>query len=564
MKFHSVLIALAAVVLSLSRAALALSPDELVLICNANVPASVSTAEFYVKARQIPDGRIIKLNLPSAEEIPFDRYENEVVPQVRGFLRDNGLQQKVKCAVTFFGVPFRIGSKQLSPAENEEVAQLKKELDATAARALPLVVEVEKLAGELDPSFTPRIGQDPADLPERANQGLVTVAKHLPRDDNPQHKDLLPRLVKLTQEFGGDAQIAEKLSDAEIASMLPPDQAKRWPARRAEIQAVNHEVEKLHDQRGDPAARKRVREIIQKDFGLFGYLGVLQAHIEYLSTDGTVSALDNELALIWWPYYNRAKWQPNPLNVRFGGSHPPVIMVTRLDGPQEGTATQIILGSLKAERDGLQGRVVIDSTGGRAPDGSVDREGGYRNFDQKLLNLAELIKSGTKLPLTLDRRPAVLPPGSVKDVAIYCGWYSVRNYVPSCTFVAGAVGYHVASFEMISLRSDNEKGWVAGLLNDGVASTIGSVAEPYLSAMPAPDEFFPLLLTGKLTLAECYWKTVPMTSWMMTCIGDPLYTPFKKDPALRPEQLPELLRRAMPDESRPAPGGSVETPPPAL
>jgi uncharacterized protein (TIGR03790 family) len=117
-------------------------------------------------------------------------------------------------------------------------------------------------------------------------------------------------------------------------------------------------------------------------------------------------------------------------------------------------------------------------------------------------------------------------------------WYS-------SSFVAGAVAFHVASFEMISLRTDNEKGWVAGLLNDGVAATMGAVAEPYLAAFPYPDEFFPLLLTGKLTLAEVYWKTCPMVSWMMTCVGDPLYTPFKTNPQMKAEDLPGPLKQAL-------------------
>jgi hypothetical protein len=133
----------------------------------------------------------------------------------------------------------------------------------------------------------------------------------------------------------------------------------------------------------------------------------------------------------------------------------------------------------------------------------------------------------------------------VRDVALYCGWYSVRNYVPACQFKAGAVGYHVASFEMISLHSDDERGWVAGLLRDGIAATMGAVAEPYLASFPAPDEFFPLLMTGKLTLAEVYWRTTPMTSWMITLIGDPLYTPFKTNPLLKAEDLEPVLRAAL-------------------
>ena len=201
--------------------------------------------------------------------------------------------------------------------------------------------------------------------------------------------------------------------------------------------------------------------------------------------------------------------------------------------------------------------------GGSRPDGKPDKEGGYRTFDEKLARLADIISTKTKMPLTFDKRHPVLPPHSVKDVAIYCGWYSVRNYVPSCEFRAGAVGYHVASYEMLSLRTDNEKGWVAGLLNDGIAATTGAVAEPYLGAFPFPDDFFPLLLTGKLTLAEVYWKTTPMASWMMSCIGDPLYTPFKSNPQLTVEDLPMALRRALDSGAGPALGASSPQPEPA-
>ncbi len=146
------------------------------------------------------------------------------------------------------------------------------------------------------------------------------------------------------------------------------------------------------------------------------------------------------------------------------------------------------------------------------------------------------------MPLTLDEKATLFPPDSVKDCALYCGWYSVRHYIPFATFKPGAVAYHVASYEMISLHMEGEKGWCAGLLNDGVAATLGAVAEPYLSAFPLPDEFFPLLMTGKCNLAEAYWSTLPQVSWMMTCVGDPLYTPFAKDPQMKVNELPEPLQ----------------------
>ena len=129
----------------------------------------------------------------------------------------------------------------------------------------------------------------------------------------------------------------------------------------------------------------------------------------------------------------------------------------------------------------------------------------------------------------------------------------MRNYVPAFQFAQGAVGFHVASSELVSLRGENERGWVRGLLNDGVSATLGPVAEPYLQSFPPADEFFPLLLTGKLTLAEVYWKTTPMTSWMNTCIGDPLYTPYKVNPPLKVEDLPNPLQFALRADPAPVP-----------
>ena len=68
------------------------------------------------------------------------------------------------------------------------------------------------------------------------------------------------------------------------------------------------------------------------------------------------------------------------------------------------------------------------------------------------------------------------------------------------------------------------------------------MSEPFLTAFPPPEEFVPLLLTGELTLAEVYWKTVPLMSWRLGLIGDPLYRPFAAHPGLPAEALPLPLR----------------------
>ena len=139
----------------------------------------------------------------------------------------------------------------------------------------------------------------------------------------------------------------------------------------------------------------------------------------------------------------------------------------------------------------------------------------------------------------LCRRPLSLAPRT--EGIKYAGWYSLRKYMPAFTWVRGAVGWHIASFEAHHLRTPTVNEWCVKMLQKGVAATLGAVNEPYLQAFPLPEDFFCLLLTGQYTLAECYWRTVPSASWRLTLIADPLYNPFKLYPHISVYSLPPAL-----------------------
>jgi uncharacterized protein (TIGR03790 family) len=291
----------------------------------------------------------------------------------------------------------------------------------------------------------------------------------------------------------------------------------------------------------DPADRRRARQLMREG-SAFNYALLLEGQVQCLATLDTQSSLDNELALLWQTQYPRTHFLVNPLFTRGGPSGiTDPIMVCRLDAPKPEQVRRIILESLRAERDGLSGRVVIDARGMRPrnPDGSPN---GYFAYDQSLRDLAALLRSKTKLDVFLDDKPEVIGPHQQTNVTVYVGWYSPGNYIPSCVFVHGAVGLHIGSFEMTSLHQLNNRGWCPGMINDGVDATIGPVAEPYLSAFPPATEFFPLLFSGQMTLAETYWYCTPLVSWMMTLVGDPLYRPFAKNPPLAVQDLPPRVR----------------------
>jgi uncharacterized protein (TIGR03790 family) len=299
--------------------------------------------------------------------------------------------------------------------------------------------------------------------------------------------------------------LLKQFNDEQIAHFgLTEGEIAEFPQRRVDAEKARIEYDELNARRFDADARKRMRLIARDQFGLFGLARLITNQSASLETDGTSSALDSELAMLWWDWYSHEKWQNNFLHYRARAQGltarvPPIMMVCRLDAPHARTVRDgIILGSLKAEKEGLRGKVVVDRRG--LPANSVNSEGkpdGYGPFDQTLASLGKFVREHSDMPLTLDDRDAVLPEASnIDEVALYCGWYSRRKYIDAFSFQSGAVGYHIASFELVSLHESGEKGWCAGLLNDGAAATLGPVAEPYLHAFPLPDEFSPLLMTG--------------------------------------------------------------------
>jgi len=43
-------------------------------------------------------------------------------------------------------------------------------------------------------------------------------------------------------------------------------------------------------------------------------------------------------------------------------------------------------------------------------------------------------------------------------VALYVGWYRLRHYEDAFAFNLGAIGYHIASGEAVSIHNPQEKG----------------------------------------------------------------------------------------------------------
>jgi uncharacterized protein (TIGR03790 family) len=544
-------------VLLVAAPAVALQPDQIALVVNARVPDGRALAELYAKERHIPEGRIIEIHFDAgspispAEEIPFNDYDAEVAGPVREFLIQHQLADKVTCLVTFWGVPLRIAREPQSAARRAESEQLDKELAELRASIGREVATLEQSAGQLDKSFKPQPGDQLLRLARRFDLSLTSIVKSLPTlKDSADRNARYSQILSTTSGLLGADRATQLMAQPGVALFSPhPPTSQDLATAQARLAEFERQIAQLNGDNANSVQREKARALARDNLGLFGQAFLANAQQELLSVDQTESALDSELALIWQRQYPRAKWVPNQLQWKAQLSlrqrHarvPPTLMVTRLDGPSQEIVRNIILTSARIEAEGLHGQIAIDARGKHGSDA-------YSEYDAKLRNLANLLQNKTTLKVTFEDTDALIPAHSLQDIAVYCGWYALRSYSSPGSFSPGAVGYHVASFELLSLRQPKEHGWVRGLLSDGVVGTLGPVSEPYLQSFPPADEFFPLLMTGKLTLAEVYWRTLPWGSWMQACIGDPLYTPYKKNPPLDVKDLLGGLAAALDQET---------------
>lgn len=267
--------------------------------------------------------------------------------------------------------------------------------------------------------------------------------------------------------------------------------------------------------------------------GLAAFLQDLEKSFSYQEAEASV---DSEIAFLWYdrdeyPLRHRLENPFLPEQGYFPGPFP-LLLVSRIDGPTPESARRLFEQAIQAERFGLSGKIYIDARGLAASSGPLGV------FDQSLRDMAQVFSIQNTLPVILDNREERFSlPEAAPDVALYAGWYRLRNYEDAFRFNIGALGYHIASEECVSLHSVSESGWCKNAVQRGISSTLGATSEPFLETFPIPLEFFGILGTGSYQLVEAYALTVRAASWRMVLIGDPLYNPFRKAPLFSSKAL---------------------------
>lgn len=530
-----------------------LTADHIAILANRRSPDSLALARYYAAQRGISVEHILQLDLPTQESISRKDYDEHLLLPVRTALQSKHLTQKIRVLVTTYGIPLRVDSPQPNEAERrwlEDAGERRRFARGYLAQTPEWARRIAPSSDASSPS--PSKGeQTDAMLIEQVNKAIHDAIARVNgtelREPRANIDAWNKELARIIIQAGGTASFLRYLKPESSAGRQSAETAKL----REQVTIAQTAVRVLMDTPSD-LSRKQAYQLTERVFGLEGLLQLSTAEVEALSYNNGDASVDSELTLLWWDrnQYSVAGRFPNPLFYAHLTSAEkfsslPLMLVSRIDAPTPQSAQHLIDQALATEQRGLTGKAYVDARGIQ-PDGTI----GYGYYDQGLRDLAALLRTHSSYSVVLeDTERRFSQPGEAPDVAIYAGWYKLRSYEDAFTFNPGAIGYHIASGEAVSIHDPNESGWCKNALERGITVTLGPIGEPYVDAFPLPNEFFGLLLTGRYTLAEAYALTTRYTSWRMILFGDPLYNPWRGRGLLTEHET--VLRHLRPGQSRP-------------
>jgi uncharacterized protein (TIGR03790 family) len=110
-------------------AASALEPNEILVIANGHIPVSKDLARYYCQRRNVPTENVLylPLGINLKDSISRGDYDSQLARPIRSELQTRKELSNIRCLVTMYGVPFKVG-KRLPLAHLENQLRKLKEL----------------------------------------------------------------------------------------------------------------------------------------------------------------------------------------------------------------------------------------------------------------------------------------------------------------------------------------------------------------------------------------------------------------------------------------------------
>src|SRR6267142_2068289 len=192
-------------------------------------------------------------------------------------------------------------------------------------------------------------------------------------------------------------QEPNKEEAAELAKLQPQINRLRGEEQQLQQEITGLETESKEDPPGVLA--QTLRERRQERDALREQWEPLDERRQRLAYEESQACVDSELSLMWWDHYELRRWQLNLLYFQVPEAlrkdKPPLLMVSRLDGPTPALAMRLVDQAIAVEAKGLSGKVYVDARG-IGYDPKHDTGHGYGGYDESLREMARLLASEAK------------------------------------------------------------------------------------------------------------------------------------------------------------------------
>ena len=177
-------------VLCVPSLALALSPDDLIIVYNQNLPESQNLARYYAKKRQVPLANLLAVNVPPGESISREDYETQLAEPLRARAQQAKAAGRQPAVLLVYGIPLRVDDLLFSHWFNQD----QEFLNLAQSKTQELVKLCWRLNIQLDALLgSPKtaVGETPSsqEVVSRTRETLKRAAQFLQQNPNRQGFD---------------------------------------------------------------------------------------------------------------------------------------------------------------------------------------------------------------------------------------------------------------------------------------------------------------------------------------------------------------------------------------
>ncbi len=100
----------------------ALLPEQILVVVNSASDDSMRLGQIYLRLRKVPDANLTTVSVPNTEQITRRAYEEQLAAPVRQTIETLGKRGiRIRCLLTTYGIPLRIGAVRPPAASDEEI-----------------------------------------------------------------------------------------------------------------------------------------------------------------------------------------------------------------------------------------------------------------------------------------------------------------------------------------------------------------------------------------------------------------------------------------------------------